>query len=154
MVNGQDAGDKQESVAQRYGVSSTARVSFKAHNFFELQPTHGAAVYMLRMIIHDWPDAEATLILRNIVPALEATRSTLLIMDTVLPAPGSLPFIRERVIRTRDLTMRQVFNARERGLDDWEALLKAADPRLRLQGVEQPEGSNMSLLVIGLQDDS
>ncbi|KAK1725307.1 hypothetical protein CaCOL14_010753 [Colletotrichum acutatum] len=129
---------------------STSRVCFKAHSFFEPQTTTGAAVYMLRMIIHDWPDAEATNILSNLVPALKAGKSTLLIMDTVLPSPGVLPSVRERVIRTRDLTMRQVFNARERDLDDWKALLKAADPRLELKSVRQPEGSNMSLLEIGL----
>ena len=155
MVNGENGAEKPEAVTkQQHGVSSADRVSFKAHNFFEPQPTFGGAVYMLRMIIHDWPDAEATAILRNIVPALEASKSTLLIMDTVLPAPGSLPSVRERVVRTRDMTMRQVFNARERGLDDWEALLKATDARLRLQGVRQPEGSNMSLLMIGMQDDA
>ncbi|KXH68539.1 hypothetical protein CSAL01_02196 [Colletotrichum salicis] len=129
---------------------STGRVSFRAHSFFEPQPTTGAAVYMLRMIIHDWPDSEATGILSNLVPALKAGKSTLLIMDTVLPSPGVLPSVRERVIRTRDLTMRQVFNARERDLDDWKALLRATDPRLELKSVQQPEGSNMSLLAIGL----
>ncbi|KAI5456766.1 O-methyltransferase-domain-containing protein [Mariannaea sp. PMI_226] len=156
VVNGQEAGEKQEAAAQQHGVGSDSagHVSFKAHNFFEPQPTSGATVYLLRMIIHDWPDAEATTILGNLIPSFDATKSTLLIMDTVLPSPGTLPSVRERVIRTRDLTMRQVFNARERGLDDWEALLKATDSRLHLQGVRQPEGSNMSLLTIGLQGDS
>ncbi|KAJ3536842.1 hypothetical protein NM208_g6551 [Fusarium decemcellulare] len=154
VVNGQEAGQKQEEAAQKHNAGSAAPVSFKAHSFFEPQPTTGAAVYMLRMIIHDWPDAEAKTILSNLVPALAATKSILLIMDTVLPSPGILPSVRERVIRTRDLTMRQVFNARERGIDDWEALLKAADSRLHLQGVRQPEGSNMSLLTVGIQDDS
>ncbi|KAF4975326.1 hypothetical protein FZEAL_7859 [Fusarium zealandicum] len=144
---------KEASQKQPDGVSDAGcHVSFKAHNFFQPQPTSGAAVYLLRMIIHDWPDAEAVTILSNLVPALDATKSTLLIMDTVLPSPGSVPSVRERVMRTRDLTMRQVFNSRERGLDDWEALLKATDPRLHLQSVRQPEGSNMSLLEIGLQD--
>jgi 6-hydroxytryprostatin B O-methyltransferase len=108
---------------------------------------------MLRMIIHDWPDAEAKTILSNLVPALESSKATLLIMDTVLPSPGSIPSVRERVIRTRDLTMRQVFNAKERGVDDWEALLREADSRLTLKTVRQPEGSNMCLLTISLQDN-
>lgn len=152
MIHGQ----KSSAAAAEQLVTKPAlatRVSFKAHNFFEPQPTIGAAVYMLRMIIHDWPSAEAAVILGNLVPALDATKSTLLIMDTVLPPPGLLPSVRERVIRTRDLTMRQVFNAQERGLDDWEALLKSVDPRLELQGMRQPEGSNMSLLTIGLKSD-
>ncbi|KAB5542434.1 O-methyltransferase-domain-containing protein [Coniochaeta sp. 2T2.1] len=132
-------------------VTTAPQVSFKSHDFFKPQPTVGASVYLLRMIIHDWPDAEAQTILRNIVPALTPEGSTLLIMDTVLPLSGKLPSIRERVIRTRDLTMRQVFNAQERGLEDWEALLKSADPRLELRHVEQPDGSNMSLLTVKLK---
>jgi 6-hydroxytryprostatin B O-methyltransferase len=131
-------------------VSTAPQVSFKAHDFFHAQPTVGASVYLLRMIIHDWPDAEARTILSNIVPALVPDISTLLIMDTVLPLSGRLPSIRERVVRTRDLTMRQVFNAQERGLEDWEALLKSVDPRLVLRHVEQPDGSNMSLLTVKL----
>ncbi|WZH40774.1 O-methyltransferase-domain-containing protein [Fusarium acuminatum] len=148
VVNGEKAIQEHEKAAP----GSQSRVCFKAHNFFDPQPTKDAAVYMLRMIIHDWPDAEAKTILSNIVPALESAKATLLIMDTVLPSPGTLPSVRERVIRTRDLTMRQVFNAKERDIDDWEALLREADPRLVLKNVRQPEGSNMSLLTIGLQD--
>lgn len=148
VVNGEKAIQEHEKAAP----GSQSRVCFKAHNFFDPQPTKDAAVYMLRMIIHDWPDAEAKTILSNIVPALESAKATLLIMDTVLPSPGTLPSVRERVIRTRDLTMRQVFNAKERGIDDWEAVLREADPRLVLKNVRQPEGSNMSLLTIGLQD--
>ncbi|KAB5536171.1 O-methyltransferase-domain-containing protein [Coniochaeta sp. 2T2.1] len=135
-------------------VTTAPQVSFKSHDFFKPQPTIGASVYLLRMIIHDWPDAEAQTILRNIVPALTPEESTLLIMDTVLPLSGRLPSIRERVIRTRDLTMRQVFNAQERGLEDWEALLKSVDPRLELRHVEQPDGSNMSLLTVKLKAGS
>jgi 6-hydroxytryprostatin B O-methyltransferase len=156
VVNGEKAAQEHEEVAKKHlsdTHSTHTRVSFKAHNFFEPQPTKDAAVYMLRMIIHDWPDAEAKTILSNIVPALESSKATLLIMDTVLPSPGSLPSVRERVIRTRDLTMRQVFNARERGVDDWEALLREADSRLTLDEVRQPEGSNMCLLAISLHND-
>ncbi|KAF4989101.1 hypothetical protein FGRMN_9343 [Fusarium graminum] len=152
VVNGERALEEHEKAAQEHLSGNHAQVGFKAHNFFQLQPTNDAAVFMLRMIIHDWPDAEAKDILSNIVPALESAKATLLIMDTVLPSPGTLPSVRERVIRTRDLTMRQVFNAKERGIDDWEALLRAADPRFVLESVRQPEGSNMSLLTIILRD--
>ncbi|RGP66070.1 6-hydroxytryprostatin b o-methyltransferase [Fusarium sporotrichioides] len=152
VVNGEKATKEHEEAAKKHVLSADTRVSFKAHNFFEPQPTKDASVYMLRMIIHDWPDAEAKTILSNLVPALEAAKATLLVMDTVLPSPGSIPSVRERVIRTRDLTMRQVFNAKERGVDDWEALLRDADSRLTLKNVRQPEGSNMCLLTISLQD--
>ncbi|KAM0234757.1 hypothetical protein ACHAPO_006121 [Fusarium lateritium] len=152
VVNGEKAAKEHEEAAKKHVLGTDTQVSFKSHNFFEPQPTKDANVYMLRMIIHDWPNAEARTILSNLVPALESSKATLLIMDTVLPSPGSIPSVRERVIRTRDLTMRQVFNAKERGVDDWEALLREADSRLTLKNVRQPEGSNMCLLNISLQD--
>lgn len=153
VVNGEKAAKEHEEAVSKHVIGTDNRVTFKAHNFFEAQPTKDATVYMLRMIIHDWPDAEAKTILGNLVPALESAKATLLIMDTVLPSPGSIPSVRERVIRTRDLTMRQVFNAKERGVDDWEAILRETDSRLTLKNLRQPEGSNMCLLTISLQDD-
>lgn len=127
--------------------SISSRVSFQPHNFFEPQPVRGATVYLLRMILHDWPTKEAVSILIHVSRALTHD-STLLIMDTVLPAPGQIPACKERLLRVRDLTMMQVFNGRERSLDDWKAILRLADSRLRLCEVKQPFGSNMSLLTV------
>ncbi|KAK5988368.1 O-methyltransferase aurJ [Cladobotryum mycophilum] len=128
-----------------------SRVSYRAHSFFDAQPVSGANVYMLRMIIHDWPDVEAIKIFSNLIPAL-GPNSKIIIMDTVLPNPGQIPATKERVIRVRDLTMRQVFNAKERSTDDWEEILRSTDSRLRLESVRQPEGSHMSLMSIGLEN--
>jgi hypothetical protein len=38
---------------------------------FEPQPVAGADIYMLKWILHDWPDAESVAILRALVPALK-----------------------------------------------------------------------------------
>ena len=100
------------------------------------------------MILHDWPDDEAVKILRHIVAAMIKAESRLLIMDTVLPMPGTVPVSVERIVRVRDLTMMQAFNSKERELEDWKALLAAADSRLRLVNVVQPFGSNMSVLEV------
>lgn len=69
-------------------------------------------------------------------------------MDTVLPAPGSVPVSVERIVRVRDLTMMQAFNSKERDLEDWENLLAATDPNLQLVNVVQPFGSAMSVLEV------
>ncbi|KAK3390613.1 O-methyltransferase-domain-containing protein [Podospora didyma] len=130
-----------------------SRLTFQGHDFTEPQPVLGADVYLLRMILHDWPDHVAVTILKNLVPAmLEAdTKSKLIIMDTVLPAPNrGVPSTVERIVRVRDLTMMQVFNSRERDLDQWRALLAEADGRLRLRRVMEPFGSAMSLLEVEL----
>lgn len=76
----------------------------------------------------------------------------LIIMDTVLPQPGSVPVVTEAALRVRDLSMMQVHNSKERELDEWVALLKGADERLRLQNVVQPFGSSMSVLEV-VRDD-
>jgi 6-hydroxytryprostatin B O-methyltransferase len=66
------------------------------------------------MILHDWPDGEAARTLKNILAAMDKAKSWLLIMDTVLPMPRSVPVSEERIVRVRDLTMLQAFNSKER----------------------------------------
>ena len=78
------------------------------------------------MILHDWPDDEGAEILRNRIAAMDKAKSRLLIMDTVLPKPGSVPVSVERIARVRDLTIMQAFNSKERDLDVWKDLLVAA----------------------------
>ena len=106
-------------------------------------------MYLLRMILHDWPAEEATAILNNLLPALNKG-SRILIMDTVLPRPGALPSTQERLLRARDMTMLQAFNSLERDLEDWEHIFSATDPRLSIVRVVQPAGSVMSLIEVGL----
>jgi 6-hydroxytryprostatin B O-methyltransferase len=127
-----------------------SRLTFQGHNFMEPQPVQGADVYLLRMILHDWPDEEASKILRNIVAAMDKAKSRLLIMDTVLPKPGAVPVSVERIVRARDLTMLQAFNSKERDLDDWKSILTLVDSDLELVNVVQPFGSAMSILEIAL----
>ena len=76
----------------------------------------------------------------------------LIIMDTVLPLPGSVPSVTEAALRVRDLSMMQVHNSKERELEEWVALLKGGDEKLRLVNVVQPYGSSMSVLEV-VRDD-
>ena len=63
---------------------------------------------------------------------LPSSRSRLLIMDTVLPTPGSKGVVEEALLRVRDLTMMQAFNAPERELGESENLFaQAADGERR-----------------------
>ena len=109
-------------------------------------------VFLLRTIIHDWPTQEATLIIRNLVDSMKPG-GKLIIMDIVLPRPGSVPAVLESVLRFKDMSMMQVHNSRERDLDEWNDLLKGADKRLRLQNVVQPFLSLMSVLEVVRDDD-
>ncbi|KAL9105865.1 MAG: hypothetical protein Q9227_009028 [Pyrenula ochraceoflavens] len=127
-----------------------SRISYMPHDFFQPQPIKDADVYLLRMIIHDWPDPEAIKILKHTFNALENPGARILIMDTVLPPSGSITTIDESRLRVRDLTMMQVFNAKEREADDWKALLESFD--LRILDMKQPEGSVMAVMNIGKKD--
>lgn len=116
------------------------RIEFVEHDFFTPQPVKDADVYLLRMILHDWPDEKAVAILKHIAEAMKEG-SRIFIMDMVLPAPGSGSPTLEAALRQKDLTMRQVLHARERELEDWRTLVTEADARLRIVAVRQPEGS-------------
>lgn len=125
-----------------------SRISFRSHDFFQAQPVRGADVYLLRMILHDWPDQQARAILTKLFGAL-ARHSLIVVMDTVLPEPGSMPAATERLVRLRDLTMRQKFNSKERSLDDWMQIVREVSPDLTIREVYQPEHSDMASIVIG-----
>ena len=49
--------------------------------------------------------------------------SKILIMDAIMPEPGSCGNVVEAGLRVRDLTMWEVFNSGERGVGDWEGVL-------------------------------
>lgn len=127
-----------------------ARIEFMPHDFFQPQPVSDAHVYFLRMIIHDWADGEARKILQQLRVVLEQNPSArIVLMDTVLPPPGSTSILQEQQLRVRDLMMMQVFNARERELDDWKSLLN--DVGMQVTHQHQPEDSVMGLLTAQLQ---
>ncbi|KAJ5153184.1 uncharacterized protein N7482_009662 [Penicillium canariense] len=150
-----DAGRESLAKAENEAQKDLAdRITFQAHDFFQDQPIVGADVYLLRMIIHDWSDDDSVRILSRIVKAMEPnkTKSTLVIMDSVLPLPGQLPATLERLLRLRDLTMRQVFNSRERAPEEWSALMARVDPSLKLVRTAKPFGSVLSVMEWKLED--
>ncbi|KAI0481322.1 S-adenosyl-L-methionine-dependent methyltransferase [Xylariaceae sp. FL0804] len=157
---------------------ASGRIRFQAQNFFEPQapfdsdPSASSSsssprlpdAYFLRKILHDWPDESSHVILGHLGRTLQALRRDhkgkkegweprILINDTVLPPPGSgMPRLHEAMLRVRDLTMGQNFNAGERDLAQWEALLAANEPPLRLLGWNQPPDSVLAVLEVGLAD--
>ncbi|TKY90071.1 hypothetical protein EX895_000069 [Sporisorium graminicola] len=63
---------------------ASGRVRFEAADFFEEVMASGPnKVYVMRMIIHDWPDKEALRILGNVKAKMQAD-SKLIIIDTLL----------------------------------------------------------------------
>lgn len=116
----------------------TARVELTAHDCFYPQPVV-ADVYFFRHVFHAFSDKYAIQALKALVPAMRPG-SRVLINDYVLPDPGVLSPSDERSVRTMDLLMRTVCNAREREVPDWKSLFDQADVRFRWNGATKTAG--------------
>ncbi|KAL5115576.1 hypothetical protein ACEQ8H_006552 [Pleosporales sp. CAS-2024a] len=121
------------------------RVEFQPYNFFTEQPVKNADVYLFRMIFHNWGDKYCVQILRNLIPALKKG-SKVVINDHVVPPGGILSPYKDRTVRAFDLVMKACFNAKERSVEDWTKLLKAADERFVIKDVVQPKGSQLHII--------
>ncbi|KAK5050031.1 hypothetical protein LTR84_004151 [Exophiala bonariae] len=149
------------------------RFTFQEHDFYAPQPVKHAAVYFLRMIMHDYSDAYCLKILRRIVPSM-APSSRIVIMDQVSPPVGVVPSAIERMMRTQDLQMMLLTNARERDAAEWQELIagvvvdddgdgnESVDDqvlstkttrKLEIKNIVSPQGSTMSLIEVGFVDD-
>jgi len=109
--------------------SGESRLRFEGGDFFKAVPA-GADFYMLKRIIHDWPDAEAQTILRHYREAMHS-QSRLAFIDLIIPAGNGPPFA-----KLYDLLMMAMPGGVERTEDEYRKLLVAAD--LSLTRVVQP----------------
>ncbi|KAK2595096.1 hypothetical protein QQS21_007181 [Conoideocrella luteorostrata] len=130
---------------------SGGRVRFMAHDLFAPQPII-AGVYFFRWILHNWADKYCIAILRAHVHVF-APGTRIIVMETIMPDPnegpngaGAVPGWAEKDLRSEDLNMGAVFNARERTLSEWKALFADADAGLILKAVNRPKGSALSLM--------
>ncbi|KAG1905249.1 S-adenosyl-L-methionine-dependent methyltransferase [Suillus fuscotomentosus] len=111
------------------------RVEFVPLNFLEESPVVGKDVYYLRSIIHDWPDNEARVILRNIRKVI-GPNSRVLIHECVLlrkfeeadvGANGSTEALEPTLLNfgsntpyQHDMAMWLLFNGKERTLNEFK----------------------------------
>ncbi len=100
------------------------RMSVVGGSFFQSVPA-GADVYLLKTIIHDWSDEEATKILRVCVDAMSNT-SRLLLVEHLLEGPNE-----GANTKLLDLQMLAMPGGRERSQADFGALLDDAGLQLR-----------------------
>ena len=100
-------------------------------NFFESVPDGGDA-YVLKWIVHDWEDEEATAILRTVRRALPS-HGVVLLVERDLGGPNEAP-----EAKLSDLNMLVMPGGRERTIEEYERLLQAAD--FAFVGVTQVAG--------------
>ncbi|KAL3456400.1 O-methyltransferase-domain-containing protein [Aspergillus heterothallicus] len=123
------------------------RIAYQAHDVFQKQPMHGADVYLLRHVLHNWPDTCAVRILRALVPALKPG-AKIVVSERVLPRRHEVHYLEEREARHFDLHLLAVLNAMERSLDEWKELFRKADGRFEFTGVKRPNGAVASVIEV------
>ncbi|WP_204802046.1 methyltransferase [Mycobacterium riyadhense] len=96
------------------------RVRIEEGSFFDEDLPDGGDAYVLKNIIHDWPDDDAVRILRNVRTAAGAGKKVLLV-EFVIP-----PHDRESPGKWVDLEMLVVVAGRERTAAEYGRLLKRA----------------------------
>jgi hypothetical protein len=118
--------DQPAVVAEAGPVFETAgvadRVEAVGGSFFERVPA--ADVYLIKAIIHDWPDAESVQIVRTIHDAA-APDARLLVVERILGGPNE-----DLDGKLMDLHMLVMPGGRERTLAEWHELLGAGGWRV------------------------
>jgi C-methyltransferase len=110
-----------EPLLRQHDVADRVRVA--GGSFFDAVPDGGDA-YVLKHIIHDWPDDQAVQILRN-VRAAAATGTTVLLIEFVMPEHD-----REFPGKLLDLEMLVHAAARERTTSEYRCLLEQSGFRM------------------------
>jgi hypothetical protein len=131
--------DRPEVVASAPQKPELGHVEFRAHDFFRMQPIKGADVYFYRWILHDWSDKYCVLILRCLIPALKKGAKVIL-MDSIVPEPGTLTPFQEKPIRAFDIMMKCLFNGKERTEGDWMKLVREANEKFDVVEVRNQLG--------------
>ncbi|KIX09976.1 uncharacterized protein Z518_01057 [Rhinocladiella mackenziei CBS 650.93] len=126
------------------------RINFQVQDFFSPQPCDLVPkAYLVKSVLHDWPDADCIRILQTLTPAMEKYGTKLFIVDRALPSkPGEIAMHAEALARGADLNMFSLFGAKERSRSEWERLIEGVHPRLRIMKCEVPNGMVWALLTI------
>ena len=96
-----------------------ARVEGASGNFFEHVPEAGDA-YILKFVLHDWSDADASRIL-SCCRRHMSRQARLLVIEAMVPDDA-----RPSIAMTHDVNMLVLTGGRERSLEQYRALLRGA----------------------------
>jgi hypothetical protein len=118
-----------------------SRVSFMEHDMFEPQPV-SADIYLIKQILHDWPDAEAVKVLRALIPALKPGARVILVeyIGSKEDEEGGEEEETPRILRgmgsATDLRIMALFNTKERPVGAWKQIFTKADERFEVKDVK------------------
>ncbi|KAK2037228.1 O-methyltransferase [Colletotrichum somersetense] len=127
------------------------RVSYVEHDLLQPQPVE-ADIYIVKLIMHDYPEAVASQILRNLVPKLRPGNRVLVIEyigkfdecatgekkkgEEEKMADPPLPRSVQQMGTATDLRMMALFNAKERPVEAYRSIIKNADERFEVIKVD------------------
>jgi hypothetical protein len=123
-----------------------SRIQFQAHDFFTTQPVKGADVYLFRWILHNHSDKYSIKMLHALIPALKKGARVVINDHCLRDGYGEERLWDEKIIRTMDLVMLTLLNAKERSEGDFRRLFGEVDGRFRFEGVRREEGCRMSVV--------
>ncbi|KAB8169918.1 O-methyltransferase [Streptomyces sp. 3MP-14] len=98
----------------------TGRVKVVGGDFFADPLPTGADAYLLKTVLHDWPDDRAVEILRAVRDAIGDDGGRLLVLEQVVA-----PLNTWDTAKFLDVDMLVVMGGQERNLEEWRALLAA-----------------------------
>ncbi|KAK7911879.1 O-methyltransferase [Apiospora marii] len=113
-------------------------------DFFEESPIHGARIYFMKFIMHDYSDEDCLRILKTVKTAMTPGYSYLVINDFILPDVGC-----NLLSAQWDLMMMLIMSGLERTESQWMTLMEAAG--LEVEGLYQPPGDGQGIIVAKLQ---
>ncbi|TVY55639.1 O-methyltransferase gsfB, partial [Lachnellula suecica] len=116
-----------------------SKITFMAHDFFETQPVKGADVYLFRWIFHNHSDKYSEKMLRALIPALKKGARVVINEQCLRRGFGEESLWDEKIIRTMDLIMLTLLNAKERSERDFRELFGRVDGGFRFEGVRRQE---------------
>lgn len=110
------------------------RCELAAGDFFSAVPAGGDA-YLLKYVLHDWPDDDCVAILRNVTRAMREG-AKVLVIEAVIP-PGNDP----HPGKFMDINMLVITGGRERTADEYRDLLERSGLRMTRIVPAHPLGS-------------
>lgn len=100
-------------------------IEWMKHDFFAEQPVHGACVYYLRTILHNWSDEQCVAILERLRVVMLKGYSRVIIHECIMPEQAPSQWI-----TTQDIEMMAMFGSAERTVEHYSRLCDQAGLRL------------------------
>ena len=154
-----------QTVVTNLPATVSSRLHLQAQDFFKAQPPGtadlpGPKVFLLRNVLHDWPDDEAIAIIIHLVSNLEP-EDRIIVQEVVVPtgpSNGSLSledscreFKKNMYAVGGDHMMMALLNAKERTMADWRTLMTRANENLVVKNHVSRVGSVWDVIEIGLK---